>query len=84
VTGPRPAGLDERTGKVTGVCYDRFGDFEGFLLETESGHERAYRAREAALEKQVRFAWLDRAVITVISRDGQPDVPVTVILRRPA
>jgi hypothetical protein len=39
-------------------------------------------ARGAALERQVRFAGLDRAVITVISRAGQPEVPVTVILRR--
>lgn len=79
---PLPPDLDEHTGKVTGICYDRFGDFDGFLLEAGSGHERAYRVREAALEKQIRFAWLDRAVITVISQAGQPDIPVFVILRR--
>jgi hypothetical protein len=79
---PRPADLDEHTGKVAGVCYDRFGEFEGFLLETESGHERAYLVREAAMEEQIRFAWLDRVVITVFSQENRPDDPVFVILRR--
>ena len=45
----------------------RFGDFAGFYLLTEHGHERAYRSREAEIESLVRYAWNDRVVITVVS-----------------
>jgi hypothetical protein len=34
----------EFTGKVAGIIYDRFGDFEGFLLRTEEGREISFRA----------------------------------------
>lgn len=81
---PIPIGLDteEFTGKVVGVVYDRFGDFEGFLLITESGHEHAFRAREAEIEALVRFAWMDRVVISVLVHKGHPELPVSIILRR--
>jgi hypothetical protein len=75
-------GEREHTGKVDGLVYDRFGDFEGFLLLTEEGHQRSYRSREAEIEALVRFAWQDRAVITVFSREDDPSRPVSVILRR--
>lgn len=31
------------TGKVTGIIHDCFGDFTGFLLLTEEGHEHRFR-----------------------------------------
>ena len=37
------------TGKVDGIVYDRFGDFEGFVLETEDG-PRHFKCRETELE----------------------------------
>jgi hypothetical protein len=67
------------TGKVEGLVYDRFGDFEGFLLETEAGHELRFRSREAEIEELVRFAWRDRIVITVLA---DHDRPASIILRR--
>jgi Pro-kumamolisin, activation domain len=72
----------EATGKVNGVIYDRFGDFEGFLLLTEEGHERGYHSREAEIEALARYAWVERAVITVVSEDHRPETPVKIILRR--
>ena len=72
----------EETGKVTGVIYDRFGDFEGFHLLTEHGHERTYFSHQAEIETLARYAWLDRIVITVLSDEHHPDVPVHIILRR--
>ena len=75
-------GEREHTGKVEGLAYDRFGDFEGFLLVTEGGERRAYRSREAEIEALARFSWEDRAVVTVVSRDHEPSIPVAVILRR--
>jgi hypothetical protein len=72
----------EATGKVNGVIYDRFGDFEGFRLLTEEGHEHVYWSREEEIEKLVRYAWADRVVITVLSEEHDGKDPVRIILRR--
>ena len=77
--GPRGR---EATGKVNGIVYDRFGDFEGFLLRTEAGHERSFVSREAEIESLVRFAWEARLVITVVTEAYEPECPVRMILRR--
>ena len=76
------------TGKITGVCYDRFGDFEGFDLRTEHGEERRYRAREDEIKRLVLEAWRERWVVTVAAenrehdeRDAPPWVS-RIILRR--
>jgi hypothetical protein len=81
--GPCGIKTDEFTGKVEAVIYDRFGDFEGFILLTESGHEHRFNATEAEIEQLVRFAWIDRVVISVVIREGDPKHrPVTILLRR--
>ncbi|MDB5070396.1 MAG: hypothetical protein JWM87_1507 [Candidatus Eremiobacteraeota bacterium] len=72
----------ESTGKVAGVCYDRFGDFEGFLLLTEAGHERAFRSREGEIEELVLAAWRERFVISVFVHANERDRPVSIVLRR--
>ncbi len=72
----------ECTGKVNGVIYDRFGDFEGFLMMSEEGQERAFRSREHEIESLVRFAWRARVVITVISQAHEPENVETLVLRR--
>lgn len=81
-SGPPGHHGEEFTGKVSGVVYDRFGDFEGFLLVTESGHEHAFQAREARIEALVRFAWMDRVVISVFAGEGHPERPVSIVLRQ--
>jgi hypothetical protein len=55
------------TGKVTAIVYDRFGDFEAFLLELPHGGERRSRSRETRVEAVIREAWTDR-IITPLSR----------------
>ncbi len=84
--GHRPGdGHDHRheaTGKVDGVVYDRFGDFEGFRLLTEEGHERAYHSSEAEIEALARYSWAGRVVITVLSQEHDPVRPARIILRR--
>jgi hypothetical protein len=70
------------TGKVTGICYDRFGDFEGFMLLSEEGCEHCFFCREHEIEDLVRFAWLDRMVITVVVEPHAPGRPKSIILRR--
>jgi hypothetical protein len=75
------------TGKVVGVIYDRFGDFAGFLLETDGGRERRYLAREHEIADLVVAAWRDRAVITVCAHSDDLTLPVEITLRtapRPA
>jgi hypothetical protein len=74
--------LHEATGKVNGIVYNRFGDFEGFSLLTEDGHERVFRSRESEMEALVRFAWQDRVVIAVLSEGDAAHCPVSIILRR--
>ena len=70
------------TGKVIGLVYDRFGDFEGFELLTEEGHEHAFHATEVQIEERVRYAWTDRVVISVLVHESRPRVPISIILRR--
>jgi hypothetical protein len=82
VTHRHGLGLNAATGKVEGIVYDRFGDFEGFLLLTEEGQQRDYFSREAAIEALVRFAWEQRVLISVLARADDAQVPVNVILRR--
>ena len=41
------------TGKVMELCYDRFGDFEGFAMRTETGEERRFHAHERNIEELV-------------------------------
>ena len=70
------------TGKVIGLSYDRFGDFEGFTLRLENGGHRFFRGREHAVEQLVRTAWLDRFVVSVYVDRDSDDVPETIILKR--
>jgi hypothetical protein len=70
------------TGKVTGVIYDRFGDFEGFILLTEHGHEHIFRGREREIEDLVHRAWLERIVISVFVDDHDRWWPKSIVLRR--
>ncbi|MGP0071106.1 MAG: hypothetical protein ACLPWF_04135 [Bryobacteraceae bacterium] len=70
------------TGKVNGLFYDRFGDFEGFDLRTEEGEEHFFRGCEYDLEELVYLAWVERFVIRVCVRAGDAHEVVSVILRR--
>jgi hypothetical protein len=75
---------EEWTGKVMSVIYDRFGDFEGFVLLTEKGHELCFRGREPEIERLARYAWDTRAVITVFVEKHCPERPASILLRRNA
>jgi hypothetical protein len=69
-----PSGLPEygdshpghgHTGKISGLDFDHFGDFEGFWLETFDGLQHKYFSRERHIEALAREAWLERYVVTV-------------------
>jgi hypothetical protein len=69
-------------GKVSGLIFDRFGDFEGFWLDTEDG-KRSFRSREKEIEELVREAWIDRIAILVIVEKDERDEPQSIVLLRP-
>ena len=70
------------TGKICGLVFDRFGDFEGFLLDTEEG-EHHYTSREEDIFDLVDLAWRERLRVTVFATHELPHRPATVILRDP-
>jgi len=59
-----PEGQLHFTGKIAGLIFDRFGDFAGFLLDTEDG-EREFSSREKDIAKLAQRAWGERLRITV-------------------
>jgi hypothetical protein len=73
----------EFTGKVTGLAYDRFGDFEGFLVLTEEGRELRFQSTEREVEALMRRAWAERIVITVFADRQHSHTPASIVLRRP-
>jgi Pro-kumamolisin, activation domain len=83
---PRP-GRDHRrwtehTGKIEGLVFDRFGDFEGLLLRSEDGEERFFASREAEIEDLARFAWEQRVRVTVITEGEDWDEVARLVLRQ--
>lgn len=72
----------ELTGKISGLIFDHFGDFEGFLLETTEGQHR-FRSRELDVAELTERAWRERLRVTVIADDEEPDRPLTIIIRKP-
>jgi hypothetical protein len=70
------------TGKITGLIFDRFGDFEGFLLQTEDG-ERKFLSRERDVAELAERVWRDRLRITVWTELDEPHRPSSVIIRQP-
>jgi hypothetical protein len=80
---PPPAcEIREYTGKIAGIVFDRFGDFEGFLLLTERGEERKFHSREQEIKELVTRAWLKRMVISVVVDHPEDQRPVSIVLRR--
>lgn len=55
------------SGKVSGLLFDHFGDFEGFVLEAYDGSQHRFYSREVSVLEIVRAAWEERPVVTVIS-----------------
>jgi hypothetical protein len=70
------------TGKIAGLIFDGFGDFEGFLLDTEDG-ERKFYCREKEIEELAEQAWRERLRITVLTERHEPHRPLSIIIRQP-
>lgn len=86
---PKPAGgkhgqgLHGIQGKIDGLVYDHFGDFEGFILETEEGDKIHFFSREGALQEVVHRAWAGRLRVSVIPEDEHEHRPRRIVLHAP-
>ena len=57
--GGHGGGVEHFEGKIQGLIFDHFGDFDGFVIETQAGHHtecfsREHAVRELAYEAQQR------------------------------
>ncbi|MGO9059458.1 MAG: sialidase family protein [Candidatus Binataceae bacterium] len=68
------------SGKVDAIVYDRFGDFEAFILETFEGERRRFESRELRVLALVERAWRYRITTTVVLRRHHPDHPYEIIV----
>jgi len=59
----------KHTGKVAGLIYNHFGDFEGFVLEDMEAEERVFYSREKEIEIIVERAWRERTLVCVHRTD---------------
>jgi hypothetical protein len=71
----------EFTGKVNGLQYNHFGDFEGFFLRLEHGGEYWFASREREIESLVQRAWGDRIPMTVIAERHAPHEVESMVFR---
>jgi BNR/Asp-box repeat len=70
------------TGKVGGLVFDRFGDFEGFVLVTDE-HERRYFSRESEVEALAERAWQGRLRVTVFAERDEPTHASSIVVWEP-
>ena len=75
-------GLVCATGKIAGLVYDRYGDFEGFILDTADG-ERTYQSRERDLAELAVRAWRERLRLRVCTKTHTPHRLETIIICEP-
>ena len=84
-----PSGGGERheyhevTGKVSGLHFDHFGDFEGFSVETNLGEFHRFRSREKRVLEIVRSALDERSWVTVIREPHRHEEVLSLFVRRP-
>lgn len=69
------------SGKVSGLLFDHFGDFEGFTLESYAGSHRRFFSREPAILKIAEAAWRERHVATVITVSAKSRAVARLLLR---
>ena len=80
---PGLAGKDDEcfTGKVTGIIYGRFGDFEGFILCMQDGNQRKFKGHEQKVKELVCHALREETLITVcVDKKHDHDWPKSFIL----
>ena len=79
---PHPPPGEEREGKIAGLLFDRFGDFEGFVLETAAGEHR-FLSRERHVEELAERAWRERLRVSVRAERDDPHHPASIAIWEP-
>lgn len=69
----------EFVGKIVALVYDHFGDFEGFIVETEGGHEHCVHSREHAVRDLAVQAKAERRRVRVTT-EGQHELLQLAVL----
>jgi Listeria-Bacteroides repeat domain (List_Bact_rpt) len=70
------------TGKIAGLLFDHFGDFEGFVLDTVE-RERAFHSRERNIRDLAELAWRERLRITVYADRDEPHRILRIVVLEP-
>ena len=70
------------TGKVVGIRYDAFGDFEGFTILSKDAREHWFRTREHEVEEIIHRAWIERTLISVLVELHDPHWPAAITLEK--
>jgi hypothetical protein len=68
------------TGKVDGIVYDRFGDFEAFILITLEGERHRFRSHEMRVYSLILRAWEERILTTVVARHDHLEALLEIVL----
>jgi hypothetical protein len=79
--GPGAGDGEEFRGKIEGLIYDHFGDFVGFILETEDATHHRFFSREQPMLEVVRRAWSERTPVTVETERHDRHIPRTIVAR---
>jgi hypothetical protein len=67
-------------GKIDAIIYDRFGEFEAFILETFEGERHRIESRESRVLEVVERASRLRITTTVVFRRHHREHPLEIIL----
>ncbi len=75
----------EFTGKIVGLAHDRFGDFDGFLLEERrSGEVVRFCSRHVGIAELAQDAWRSNTTVSVLVDRHRHEVPVSILFREPS
>jgi len=69
-------------GKICGLHFNRFGDFEGFWLETEKGKHK-FLSGEKEVERLAREAWERRIPVQIIVDHDDCAEPISIVYLHP-
>ena len=67
-------------GKIAGLIFDHFGDFEGFILETADAERFHFFSKEQGVERVAQRAMTERLGVTVIPERPNDRLPRRIIL----
>lgn len=78
----RPTGTKTKLykGKIVSLIYDRWGDFEGFILETADGQFR-FNSREHTIQDLADRGWTERILVHVYADLEDPSKVISMTYR---